>query len=142
VQDAKLFETILGVQAPWHISRVDLDTTGERVDLWAEHTVGVRWRCPDCDTELPGHDHADQRVWRHLDTCQFQTFLRARIPRVDCLSAVISNRVNLDWPSPRQCLSAFSDLMVNGERCRRSAAVMTAPTRGYSCRRAPLRNHG
>ena len=37
MQDTKLFETILGIQAPWRISRVALDTTGERVDLWAEH---------------------------------------------------------------------------------------------------------
>ena len=29
-------------------------------------------------------DHAEPRVWRHLDTCQFKTFLHARIPRVDC----------------------------------------------------------
>jgi transposase len=34
VQDTKLFEAILGIQAPWRISRVALDTTGERVDLW------------------------------------------------------------------------------------------------------------
>jgi hypothetical protein len=37
VQDTKLFETILGIQAPWHIARVALDTSGERVDLSAEH---------------------------------------------------------------------------------------------------------
>src|SRR5687768_10684176 len=29
-QDTKLFETILGIQMPWRISRVALDTTGER----------------------------------------------------------------------------------------------------------------
>ena len=32
MQDTKLFETILGIQAPWTISRVALDTSGERVD--------------------------------------------------------------------------------------------------------------
>ena len=37
MQDTKLFETILGMQTPWRLSRVALDTTGERVDLWAEH---------------------------------------------------------------------------------------------------------
>jgi hypothetical protein len=42
VQDTTLFETILGLQAPWHIARVTLDTTGERVDLWAEHDPEVR----------------------------------------------------------------------------------------------------
>ena len=34
MQDTKLFETILGIQAPWTIPRVALDTSGERVDLW------------------------------------------------------------------------------------------------------------
>jgi transposase len=52
VQDTKLFETILGIQAPWRIARVALDTSGGRVDLWAEHADDTRWRCPDCDREL------------------------------------------------------------------------------------------
>jgi hypothetical protein len=39
VQDTKLFETILRIQAPWRISRVVLDTSAERIDLWAEHAA-------------------------------------------------------------------------------------------------------
>jgi hypothetical protein len=31
VQDTKLFETILGIQAPWRINRVVLDTSAERI---------------------------------------------------------------------------------------------------------------
>jgi transposase len=107
VQDTKLFETILGLQAPWQISRVVLDTTGERVELWAEHTVGVRWNCPECGTDLPGHDHAEERVWRHLDTCQFQTFLHARIPRVACPTHGI-RQVRIPWAEGR---SRFTVLM-------------------------------
>lgn len=42
MQDTKLFETILGLQAPWHIARVALDTSGERVDLWVEHAADAR----------------------------------------------------------------------------------------------------
>ncbi len=34
--------------------------------------------------ELSCRDHAEERVWRYLDTCQFQTHLHARILRVDC----------------------------------------------------------
>ena len=29
-------------------------------------------------------DHAPKRIWRHLNTRQFQTLVRARIPRVEC----------------------------------------------------------
>jgi hypothetical protein len=39
VQDTKLFETILGIQAPWRIARVALDTSGERV--WTY----TNWQC-------------------------------------------------------------------------------------------------
>ena len=39
---------------------------------------------PGCAVAAPGHDHADEQVWRHLDTCQYQTFPHAWVPRVDC----------------------------------------------------------
>jgi transposase len=83
VQDTKLFETIVGLQGPWHIARVELNTNDQRVDLWVEHE-STGWPCPECGELLPGCDHAEERVWRHLDTCQFQTHLRAEIPRVQC----------------------------------------------------------
>jgi transposase len=106
VQDTKLFETILGIAAPWHITRVTLDTTGERVDLWVEHG-DTRWTCPECQQGLPGHDHADERVWRHLDTCQYQTFLHARVPRVACPTHGV-RQVRVPWAAPR---SRFTLLM-------------------------------
>jgi transposase len=106
VQDTKLFETILGIQAPWRIGRVALDTTGERVDLWAEH-VDRPWPCPECGQELPCRDHAEERVWRHLDTCQYQTFLHARVPRVDCPTHGV-RQVRVPWAEAR---SRFTLLM-------------------------------
>jgi hypothetical protein len=42
VQDTKLFETILGMQMPWRISRVALDTTGERDVRKREHRGFLR----------------------------------------------------------------------------------------------------
>ena len=106
MQDTKLFETILGIQTPWRISRVALDTTGARVDLWAEH-ADTRWPCPECQQELPCRDHAEERVWRHLDTCQYQTFLHARVPRVDCPTHGV-RQVRVPWAEAR---SRFTVLM-------------------------------
>ena len=37
MQDTKLFETILGISAPWHVARVELKTDEKRVELWLEH---------------------------------------------------------------------------------------------------------
>ena len=106
VHDTKLFETILGLQAPWRISRVTLDTTGERVDLWAEQ-ADTRWPCPDCGEALPCRDHVEERVWRHLDTCQYQTFLHARVPRVECPTHGV-RQVRVPWAEAR---SRFTMLM-------------------------------
>lgn len=107
MQDTKLFETILGMQAPWKISRVALDTSGECVDLWAEHAEDTRWPCPECEQALSCRDHAEERVWRHLDTCQYQTFLHARVPRVDCPTHGV-RQVRVPWAEAR---SRFTLLM-------------------------------
>ena len=84
MQDTALYQYLLGLQSPWTVSRVELNITGQRVDVWAEHPEGVSWACPHCSRELPLYDHAEERTWRHLDSCQFQTYLQARIPRVEC----------------------------------------------------------
>lgn len=58
--------------------------TDQRVDVWAEHGEGERWPCPECGGAVPLYDHAEEQVWRHLDSCQLFTYLYARTPRVAC----------------------------------------------------------
>jgi transposase len=45
---------------------------------------------------MPVYDHALERTWRHLDSCQFKTFLHARPPRVDCTEHGV-RQVHLPW---------------------------------------------
>jgi len=80
----ELYRQILGIEEPWKVSEVELDVKGERIDVQVVHDEGVRWPCPECGELLTVYDHAPERVWRHLDTCQFKTYLHARIPRVNC----------------------------------------------------------
>ena len=88
MKDTDLYSRILGLSAPWFVADVELDTTGGQVDVHVDHATGVRWRCPTCGRELACRDHAEPRIWRHLDTCQFKTFLRARVSRWSVLSTV------------------------------------------------------
>jgi transposase len=106
VQDTTLFETILGITAPWHVARVELKTDEKRVELWLAHEA-TRWPCPECDTMMAGFDHAEERTWRHLDTCQFETHLHAEIPRVQCPTHGVQ-QVRVSWAEPR---SRFTLLM-------------------------------
>jgi len=110
LQDTKLFETILGITAPWHIARADLKTDEQRVDLWLAHEP-TRWPCPDCDVELAGFDQAEERTWRHLDTCQFQTHLHAEIPRVQCPTHDV-RQVCVPWAEPRSRFTLLMERLV------------------------------
>ncbi|MQA93011.1 MAG: ISL3 family transposase, partial [Gemmatimonas sp.] len=49
--------------------------------------------------ELSVYDHADERAWRHLDSCAFLTYLHACLPRVDCPEHGV-RQVRLPWAEP------------------------------------------
>src|SRR5213594_437318 len=78
----ELYRQLLGVTTPWSVERVEMDVPHLRVDVYLEHASGARFMCPECGVELSVYDHTDERTWRHLDSCHFQTLLHARPPRV------------------------------------------------------------
>jgi len=84
MKDTELYAALLKLHHPWRVREVKLDLAAERIDVWLEHAEGVKWACPECGKTAPVYDHADEREWRHLDTCDCQTFLHARLPRVNC----------------------------------------------------------
>ena len=100
MQDVELYRQILGLSSPWTVDRVELDVEAQRVDVCVEHAAEARWCCPQCERELPIYDHSEERTWRHLDTCQFQTFLKARLPRVECPEHGVV-QVEAPWAEPR-----------------------------------------
>jgi transposase len=106
VQDTELYRHLLGLTAPWSVSKVELSVGEQRVDVWTEHIAGTRWSCPTCGRELGTYDHAEERVWRHLDSCQFATFLHARPPRVDCPEHGV-RQVKLSWAEDRSRFTAM-----------------------------------
>jgi zinc-finger of transposase IS204/IS1001/IS1096/IS1165 len=65
---------------------VELNVQEQRVDVWAGHAGDVRWPCPECGAGLALYDHAEERVWRHLDSCQFMTYLHAQPPPLSSLT--------------------------------------------------------
>jgi len=100
MRDTDLYRHLLGLEAPWTVSRVELDVKGQRVAVFAEHGRPKSWPCPVCNAACGLHDHDEERVWRHLDSCQFRTFLHARIPRVQCPTHGV-RQVRVSWAEPR-----------------------------------------
>ena len=52
------------------------------------------------------YDHAEERAWRHLDSCQFKTYLHARPPRVQCPEHGVK-QVGLPWAQERSRFTAM-----------------------------------
>jgi transposase len=84
MRDIELYQQILGLVEPWTVREVELKIDEGRVEIYVEHPRGEKWKCPHCERELSCYDHSPERTWRHLDTCQLETHLHARIPRVKC----------------------------------------------------------
>jgi len=84
MRDKELYQTILGLNSPWTVREVRLNQEEQEIEVFVEHPRGTKFCCPECQTELPCHDHAEERRWRHLDSCQFKTIVIAAPPRVNC----------------------------------------------------------
>jgi transposase len=106
VQDVDLYRQLLGLTDPWRVDHVELSVKEQRVDVYAWHTDSLLWPCPECGAELPVNDHAAERVWRHLDSCGFATYLHARAPRVACSRDGV-RQVALPWAEPRSRFTAL-----------------------------------
>ena len=94
-----LFTAALGLQAPWSVSEVDLDTAKRRIDFTV--TCGAqRLTCPQCAAPEQGiHDRVDKQ-WRHLDFFQFEAWLHAKVPRVKCNSCGKTTQAEVPWARP------------------------------------------
>jgi transposase len=77
------YRLLLGLDASWEVSDVSLALEEKRVEIALVRREGPVI-CPECDAECVIADHSPERTWRHLDTMQFETILRARVPRAKC----------------------------------------------------------
>src|SRR4051794_5032210 len=110
MRDVELYHHLLGLQPPWSVTRVELALSEQRVDVWVSHAEGVRFPCPACGCQLPLYDHVEPRVWRHLDSCQFLTYVHASIPRVQCPDHGV-HQVEVPWALPRSRFTTLFERM-------------------------------
>ena len=94
-----LFTSALGLQAPWVVEDVKLDTAKRRIDF--EIGCGAtRLACPACGAAAqPVHDRL-RRSWRHLDFFQFEAWLHCDVPRVACGGCGKTTQLGVPWARP------------------------------------------
>lgn len=109
MNDKKLYEQILGINSPWHVERVDLKLDEGKIEIGVEGSAEAEV-CPECGRRCARYD-AKERRWRHLDTCQYQTILVARVPRVRCDEHGV-RQVRVPWGEERSRFTALFEALV------------------------------
>ena len=91
-----LFTAALGLQAPWEVKKVDLDASKHRIDFEVSCS-SARLSCPSCGAADQGIHDRVRRDWRHLDFFQFEAWLHADVPRVQCGACGKTSQVGVPW---------------------------------------------
>ncbi len=111
MRDIELYRAILGLPAPWTVLSVNLDVKGQQVTVQV-HAGDGPFACPECQAEAPGYDRKPRR-WRHLDTCQFTTWIEAEVPRVECPTHGVK-QIRVPWAeSGSQFTALFERLAID-----------------------------
>jgi transposase len=78
VKDSDFYQQVLGLQSPWRVEQVELDQASQRVVVHVGVEPGTKWGDPAKRGAAHVHQWR-QRTWQHLDTCQFETLISARV---------------------------------------------------------------
>lgn len=92
------YSSLLGLVPPWLVTHVDLKTSEKLVEVAVEWPADHRVECPVCKRSCRVKDHREERSWRHLDTMQFQTVIKSRLPRSECPDHGVKT-VSAPWAS-------------------------------------------
>ena len=96
----KHYAQLLGIGSPWEVKTVELKLAEKKVEIELGWQWGATAQCPECGRACSMHDCAPERTWRHLDTMQFRTLIRARAPRADCPEHGVKT-MRVPWAAPQ-----------------------------------------
>lgn len=103
------YKQLLGLGEHWTVTKADLDTASGEVVLHIEHD-GNDLSCPETGQSATLYDHAPERRWRHLDTCQMRTIIQSRLPRVKNAEGNVKT-VPAPWAEPHGRFTLFFEAM-------------------------------
>src|SRR4029453_4022718 len=77
----KLFETALGIGAPWFVTGTDFNAQARTLTIRVDFAAGSRFAVAGAEGQHAVHDTLSKR-YRHLNFFQHECFLEVRVPRV------------------------------------------------------------
>src|ERR1039457_6157384 len=83
MQPEALFGMALGIVPPWEVTEVSFSKESNRLDITIDFQRGASFLCPVCGAPTPAYD-TTEKTWQHLNFFQYEAYLHARVPRVNC----------------------------------------------------------
>ena len=105
-----LFTSALGLQAPWMVGKVELDTARRRIDFQLA-CKATRLACPHCGAANQGVHDRIEREWRHLDFFQYEAWLHAPVPRIACGACGKTTQMQVPWAREGSGFAALFEAM-------------------------------
>jgi len=102
---AKHYQQILGDTKPWSVIDVALDAEEQTITISLSLPPDAVWGCPACQSRMHIKEWRE-RSWRHLDSCQFKTVLKAKVPVVECQEHG-SQTVQVPWAEGKSRFTLF-----------------------------------
>jgi transposase len=95
VEIKEFYAESLNVRPPWEVVEIAIIEEKRTVEVRVECSEKVAWSDPDTGQQATIHGWRERR-WRHLDTCEFETWIVARVPRIKLSSGEIVT-VKVPW---------------------------------------------
>jgi len=111
MNELTLFTMALGLAKPWQVVEIKFSKEEGRLDLRIDFPKGAKFACPSCqEASCEVHD-TQERTWRHLNFFQYEAFLHARVPRVDCGRCGV-HQVEVPWARPGSGFTLLFEMLV------------------------------
>ena len=111
MRDTDLFQMALGLTPPWQVLSSDFDPQQKRLDIQIGFPRGSTFACPKCkQANVKAYD-TETKTWRHLNFFQHETYLTARVPRVQCDQCGI-RVVDVPWARPGSGFTLLFEAMI------------------------------
>jgi hypothetical protein len=83
-----IFSATLGLYHPWHVVSVSfIEET--RMDIRLDFYAGNLFTCPHCGAQK-APCFSEEELWFHDDFFRYETFLHARVPRIECCQGIFA----------------------------------------------------
>ena len=111
MRDTDLFQMALGLTPPWQVLSSDFDPQQKRLDIQIDFPRGSTFSCPKCKQDKVKAYDSETKTWRHLNFFQHETYLTARVPRVQCDQCGL-RVVDVPWARPGSGFTLLFEAMI------------------------------